>query len=174
MDEIEKKSYIFIADAMLGKIARKLRLLGFDTIYKSNIDDEEVIDISLKEKRIILTGDRNLFAKSVKMNINSVLLDRMREIDNLLKIFLHLNIKYINFSPFYARCTICNNTLTVIFDKDKIKKKNVVPPFILNTINSFFICDNCNKIYWNGSHIKYMANYIEKINLDLSKIHKQK
>ncbi len=174
MDEIEKKSCKFLADAMLGKIARKLRFLGFDTFYQSNIEDIEVIDISIKEKRIILTGDRNLFARTVRLNLDSLLLDKITEMENLVKILSSLGIKHITLSPFSTRCTICNNQLTMSSDKNEIKSKNIVPPYILNTIDIFFLCSKCNKVYWDGSHIKYMDSYIGKINTELSKMIKYK
>lgn len=170
--EIEKKPYMFIADAMLGKIARKLRLFGFDTFYKSDIDDIEVISISKNEKRIILTGDRNLFAKSNKLGLTAVLINCVNEIDNLVKILSYLGIKYINYSPFSTRCTVCNNELNTIHEKKIIKEKHIVPPYIVNTNDVFFLCSKCDKIYWNGSHIQYMSNYIDEINIKLCNLPK--
>ena len=68
-----KEKYSFIADAMLGKIAKKLRILGFDTIYiSSSTNDREILDLLIHTKRILLTSDKELFyrSKTIQMSFN--------------------------------------------------------------------------------------------------------
>ena len=90
------KEYSFMADAMLGKIARKLRMFGFDTIYDPNIDDMDILDSSKNKGRIVLTSDRMLFKRCKKKGIDTILTYKETEIENLVTIFSSLNIKSIN------------------------------------------------------------------------------
>ena len=71
----------FFVDAMLGNIARKLRLLGYDSQYFSDIDDEKLIDSARKEKRIIISKDEELIKKAQKLDIRSVHITKKEEIE---------------------------------------------------------------------------------------------
>jgi uncharacterized protein len=152
----------FIADAMLGKIARKLRILGFDTIYIRDIEDNEILDLLFQTERILLTADKELFYRSKKYNLLSIFLNKNTEIENLVTIFRYLNIKHINLNSNYYRCSICNNKLMLIENPDAIKKEIHQKIFANNKI--FFICYECNKLYWCGTHIKKISLLIERIN----------
>lgn len=160
----------FIADAMLGKITRKLRILGFDTIFIRDIEDNEILDLLFQTERILLTADKALFYRSKKYNLLSIFLNKNTEIENLVIIFRYLNIKNINLNSNYYRCSICNNRLTIIENPDTIKKEIHEKIFESNT--NFFKCYGCNKLYWCGSHIKKISLLIEKINdiLNLSDV----
>jgi len=147
---------------MLGKIARKLRILGFDTIYISNIEDDAILDLLFQTERILLTADKGLFYRSKKYNLLSIFLNNNTEIENLVTIFRNLNIKNIYLNSNYYRCSICNNKLTFIENPDTIKKE--IHQKIFENNKSFFKCYECNKLYWCGSHIKKISLLIEKIN----------
>ncbi len=90
------KDYAFMADAMLGKLARKLRMFGFDTIYDPNVDDLDILNSSKNEGRIVLTSDKTLFNRCKKRRIDTILTYKKTEIENLVTIFSSLNIKFIN------------------------------------------------------------------------------
>lgn len=160
----------FIADAMLGKITRKLRILGFDTIFIRDIEDNEILDLLFQTERILLTADKALFYRSTKYNLLSIFLNKNTEIENLVIIFRYLKIKNINLNSNYYRCSICNTKLTIIENPDTIKKEIHEKIFESNT--NFFKCYGCNKLYWCGSHIKKISLLIEKINdiLNLSDV----
>jgi uncharacterized protein len=164
------ENYSFIADAMLGKIAKKLRILGFDTIYiLPSTNDTEILDLLINTKRILLTSDKELFYRSKQYKYNSIFINKNTEIENLITIFSNLEIKFIDPRLTYNRCSICNYKLEIIEDADLIK--NQVYQTIFKNNKEFYICKKCNKLYWNGSHIKNIILYIEKINkiLDSSK-----
>lgn len=76
-----------MADAMLGKIARKLRMFGFDTIYDPNINDMDILDSSKNKGRIVLTSDRMLFNRCKKKGIDTILTYKETELENLVTIF---------------------------------------------------------------------------------------
>ena len=158
-----KGNYSFIADAMLGKIAKKLRILGFDTIYvSSNTSDREILDLLMRTNRILLTSDKELFYRSKHYYCNAIFINKNTEIENLITIFRHLEIKVIDTLLSYHRCSICNNKLKIIEDINLIK--NEIYQTVIKNNNEFYKCTRCNKLYWHGSHIKNIILLIENIN----------
>ena len=148
---------------MLGKIAKKLRILGFDTIYiLSNANDTEILDLLINTKRILLTSDKELFYRSKQYKYNSIFINKNTEIENLVTIFRDLEIKFIDTLLSYNRCSICNNKLENIEDMNLIK--NEIYQTVIKNNNEFYKCKRCNKLYWHGSHIKNIILLIEKIN----------
>jgi uncharacterized protein len=160
------KEYSFMADAMLGKIARKLRMFGFDTIYDPNIDDMDILDSSKNKGRIVLTSDRMLFKRCKKKGIDTILTYKETEIENLVTIFSSLNIKSINSQKVPYLCTSCNGLLDTIIDKNSIKYD--IPVGLLHSNKIFYKCTNCRKIYWRGSHMEQISCLINEINMKLT------
>ena len=155
-----------MADAMLGKIARKLRMFGFDTIYDPNIDDMDILDSSNNKGRIVITSDRMLFKRCKKRGINTILTYKETEIENLVTIFSSLNIKSINSQKVPYLCTSCNGLLNTIIDKNSIKYD--IPVRLLHSNKLFYKCTNCRKIYWRGSHMEQISYLINEINMKLT------
>ena len=137
----------FIADCHLGKLAKYLRFMGFDTLYFNTISDNELIKLANENKRIILTRDRVL---SQRKNSPSFYLN---SIENLKQLQL-LNEKFdLKSYELKSRCTICNTQLKTI-EKSKIEHK--LPPKVKIYFEKFEICEMCNRIYWHGDHYKRM------------------
>ena len=137
----------FIADAMLGRLAKWLRLLGFDVLYYPTIDDRQVIKISREQGRTILTRDtRMLQCKAVR---DAVFIRSDHIADQLLEM---KNILASHGPDLEERCAVCNNRLGAVADRDEIK--DLVPDYVYHNFNSFMRCSNCGKIYWEGSHYK--------------------
>jgi len=151
----------FFVDAMLGNIAKKIRLLGYDTKYFADIDDSNLIESAKKESRIIISKDYELVNKSEKLNIKSIFLEKSSESDQLIEIFNKTNIKKITISGDSARCPNCNLS-TIPIDKEMIKTK--VPQGVLEFNNKFWKCKKCNQVYWEGTHIKNLKKLIGEIN----------
>ncbi len=135
----------FVLDVHLGKLARYLRLLGFDTIYRNDIDDPELADISRTEHRILLTRDRNLLKRKVVShgyfvrNIHAE--QQVREV--VQRFDLAGKTK-----PF-TRCVRCNGLLQGV-EKSAVLK--VLPPRTAAAFETFNQCMSCGKVYWKGSH----------------------
>jgi uncharacterized protein len=162
------KDYSFMADAMLGKIARKLRMFGFDTIYDPNIDDIDILNSSKYEGRIVLTSDRMLFNRCKKKGIDTILTYKDTEIENLVTIFSSLNIKSINSQKLPYLCTRCNGLLDTIIDKNLIKYD--IPVRLLCSNKIFYKCTRCRKIYWTGSHTEHISRLVKELNMKLTSL----
>lgn len=136
----------FVADTMLGRLARWLRLLGFDVLYPETENDKELLKFA--DERIILTRDKELGKKENVFLIKSVRIDeQMKQVMNELK----LEIK----APL-SRCSVCNQ---VLVEADKKSVENLVPERIYTNHNTFWRCPDCDRIYWKGSHYdKIMKN----------------
>ena len=152
---------IFFVDAMLGNIARKLRLLGYDSQYFSDIDDEKLIDSARKEKRIIISKDEELIKRPQKLGIRSIHITKEEEVEEFLEIINSVNLKRIQINGNIARCPNCNS-LTESVDKEIIKER--IPQGVLKLNDKFWICKYCNQIYWEGTHIKNLQEFVGKVN----------
>ena len=160
--------YQFMADAMLGKIARKLRMFGFDTIYDPNINDIDILASAKCKGRIVLTSDKLLFNRCKKNGVATILIAKETEIENLVTIFSSLNIKSVDSQNVPYLCTNCNGLLGAINDKNSIKDR--VPPRLIQSEKIFYMCSNCKKIYWRGTHMENISCLINEINIKLKSL----
>jgi len=146
----------FILDVHLGKLTKLLRRLGFDSEYRNNYSDSEIVNISLKEKRIILTRDRGILKiKKVTHGYCVRSTNPKKQINEVLNKFdLFKQIK-----PF-LRCILCNGMLNKV-DKEKIKSH--LQQKTEQYYTEFNRCSKCGKIYWKGSHYKKMKDFVKKI-----------
>ncbi|HSA72845.1 MAG TPA: Mut7-C RNAse domain-containing protein [Nitrososphaeraceae archaeon] len=158
--------FSFLADAMLGKIARKLRIFGFDTVYDSHLADENILNSPIYIGRIVLTSDKELFNRCKKKQIDTILTYKDTEIENLVTIFRTLNIKYINLPTAPYLCTSCNGKVDRISDNSLINNK--LSDQLLQTHKIFYKCTKCRKIYWEGSHMKRISRLVNEINAKLT------
>lgn len=146
----------FIADVHLGKLARYLRLCGFDTYYRSDLDDNEIIDISNSEKRAILTRDR-IMLKNRKVT-HGYWIRSEDPHEQLMEVFQRFDLKKP--MAFFTRCLECNGILR---DIDKKEILNHLLPLTRRYYRKFRICNDCNRIYWNGSHYRNMKDEIKRM-----------
>ena len=151
----------FFVDAMLGNIAKKLRLLGYDTKYSSNIADDNLIEFAKVEDRIIISRDNDLVNKAENSGIKSIFLQKASEGNQLFEIAKKMNIKKLIINGNSARCPKCN-FLTIPVEKNTIR--NEVSKGILEFNKKFWKCEDCNQIYWEGTHIKNLKKLINEIN----------
>ena len=152
---------MFFVDAMLGNIARKLRLLGYDSKYFSDIDDTKLINIAIKEKRIVISKDHELIQRAQKFGIQTTHITQQKEIEQFFEIIDKIYLKNIQINGNVARCTKCNS-LTESIDKNNYIKK--IPMQIFNLKENFWRCNSCEKIYWEGTHIKNLQSFVGQIN----------
>ncbi|HEY3342744.1 MAG TPA: Mut7-C RNAse domain-containing protein [Anaerolineae bacterium] len=146
----------FVLDAHLGKLAGYLRLVGFDTLYRNNYDDETLAIVSSTEHRILLTRDRGLLKRSMVTHGYFV-----RQIDPKLQIVevLHRFDLQGQITPF-RRCIRCNGLLRVA-SKESIADQ--IPPHALQFYDEFHTCDQCGKVYWKGSHYQHLLDFVSSL-----------
>ncbi len=148
----------FIADCMLGRLSRWLRICGFDTVYYRKIDDSDLLKKAGHEGRIILTRDKALFRECQKEGLQAVfILDNHFE-EQLKQIFKQLHIS--SFDAFTQRCLDCNTLLQRVKKSEIIDK---VPRYVFTYQEQFFICPRCKKIFWAGTHLKHMKKKLDTI-----------
>ena len=157
----ENSSSVFFVDAMLGNIAKKLRIMGFDCMYDANIDDNELIKLAKKDNRIIISKDFELVKKSSNFGVRSVFLEEEDEFEQLYEIILKLNLKKIEIDGDNARCPKCNSK-TEFIKKDLVSNK--LPNGVLDYNEKFWICKNCDKVFWEGSHMIRLKNLAKRLN----------
>lgn len=146
----------FIADAMLGRLAKWLRILGFDVLYYPVIDDRLVIKISREQERTILTRDTRLVKQRGLRS--PILIESNNIFDQLLEIKDRLDFR--GAAP-PGRCTACNGTLSSVSQKLEIKE--FVPDFIYHNFNDFIKCEDCGKVYWEGTHREKIRQKVKEI-----------
>ncbi len=146
----------FVLDVHLGKLARLLRLLGFDSFYRNNLMDDEIIEISLNERRIILTCDRGIL-KNKKVTHGYFIRNSNSELQ-LSEVVQRFDL-YSKIQPF-RRCLKCNGLIQAV---EKKKILEFLLPQTRKAFHEFFQCMNCQQIYWKGSHYQRMQEKIERI-----------
>jgi len=125
----------FVADEMLGKLARWMRLAGYDTLYCDPVADDQLLEMALRDDRIILTRDRKLAARAEPHGVLLV------SSGNPFEQFVAVVRQY--------RLDIESNA----FKEDY---KDRIPPHVYGTQTSFSRCSNCDRLYWPGTHYESM------------------
>ena len=144
----------FILDVHLGRLAKLLRMLGFDTLYSNSYDDSSLSRISRDQRRIILTRDRELLKRSVITHGYCLRSDQPME--QLLEVLKRFDLSE-KVRPF-SRCLRCNSVLLPI---DAEKAAASVPEYVARFYDRFKTCPDCGRIYWQGSHWEHMRNILE-------------
>jgi uncharacterized protein with PIN domain len=150
---------MFMVDANLGRLARYLRMLGFDTRFDMNLQDPDIIRVAEEEKRILLTRDLGVLKNGRVVRgyfIRSQ--DPDRQLREVVQKF-HLKGQ---FKPF-TRCIACNGKILPV-KKDKLVKR--VPGQVLENFNQFYACKECERVYWEGSHHERMLEKIRRLTRD--------
>ena len=149
-----------LVDAMLGKIARKLRIFGLDTSYSNTIADDDILNEAENDGRIVITKDKQLHAKAIKNGLECILLDEGSEIEHLIKIRNHLGLKKFDIDMCLTRCPLCNLQLSKAQNDDLAD----IPQKTLHWVQEFWKCKRCNKIYWRGSHFIKLNHLLKSVN----------
>ena len=144
----------FVADCMLGRLARWLRILGYDTAYDAFAEDDALLAISAREDRMLLTRDRPLFERAPEgtcLHIDDDDLD-----DQLAQLVLELGLS-LDREPF-TRCLTCNTPIEALEDV-----ADRVPDYVLATQDTFFECPDCEQVFWRGTHVDRMDERLCRI-----------
>ncbi|KPJ64497.1 hypothetical protein AMJ44_12710 [candidate division WOR-1 bacterium DG_54_3] len=130
---------------MLGKLAVRLRMLGFDTSFYHDTADSFLLRKSKEEDRILLTRDSSL----IKIRgANAFFIPSKKLKDQIREVIEKYNLK-VSPQNMFSRCSVCNEPLE---DLKKEKVKGKVPPIVYKLFNEFAYCPKCDKYYWKGTH----------------------
>jgi uncharacterized protein with PIN domain len=147
----------FFVDRMLGKLAKELRMLGYDTIYYQGENAYPLIKQAREESRVILTRNTKLVPKRPEDTIIRVMEDKppfqLREL-------IQKKVISLNEKNFLSRCLLCNSLLVEI---PREEAEGKVPDFIFYQQREFFRCPQCLRIYWKGSHQDHMQRKINEL-----------
>ncbi|MDE1763948.1 MAG: Mut7-C RNAse domain-containing protein [Thaumarchaeota archaeon] len=151
----------FFVDAMLGNLARRLRVLGYDSKYESSIEDSDLIKMADKQRRIIITKDENLSKNAEKLGITTVLIRGNDEVEQIVQVATKINILNFAIDSNSSKCVDCNGKIESI---DKIRIMDKVPLGIYERQEKFWICRDCKKLYWEGTHFEKLQEFVQKLN----------
>ncbi len=139
----------FIADVMLGSLAKRMRLLGFDVLYDHALGDNELLSLALEQGRIILTRDTGLAARPLAKG--SLLIARDRVDEQLRQVIVHFSLS--SDAPL-TRCSVCNEPLE---EMDRDAARDRVPEYVYQRMERFHHCRKCGRTYWQGTHVRNMG-----------------
>ena len=154
VDDVPEKR--FILDVHLGRLAKYLRLCGFDSLFSAFFDDREIIEEAVRESRVILTRDRLLLKNAtaatgylVKSQYHE---EQLREVFEALRLREHVRL--------FSRCITCNAVL------EEVKKEEIADRLLADTKKYFSVfrrCPGCDRIYWEGSHYDNMKKSLASL-----------
>lgn len=150
----------FIADNNVGKLARWLRLIGYDTVLLKQKDDPQMIKIALGENRVILTKDAQFMKRRLLANgtLKAVHIEEDDPELQVREVVETLRLDY-DFKTF-SRCLECNRAL-VARDRDDVK--DLVPARVFETQTQYTQCPACHRIYWPGTHWQAMGRKLKDL-----------
>jgi uncharacterized protein with PIN domain len=150
-----------IADAMLGGLAKWLRILGLDTAFDPSLDDPEIVDRSIEEGRVILTRDTRLILRRRAWNhlyIHSEVVD-----EQVSQVLGDLAIEPAP-DELFSRCLRCNVPLVEIPADEAARE---VPPYVARTQSHFRRCPECGRIYWRATHARRMRKRLRRMGVEV-------
>ena len=156
----------FLADAMLGKLKRWLRMLGQDVLYSAEFDDSELLALAKKEERILLTKDFELYKRAVSRGLDTYYVEGRIESEMLAEVAKRYSLQ-LTVDMDKSHCPICNTKL-VPAPKEQLKdelEKNTYTYY-----DKFWKCPNCGQIYWQGAHWNQINKTLSQAKAKLEKL----
>ena len=154
------RSTKFVADAMLGSLARKLRAFGFDAVYRRGGSDTALLAACARQSRVLVTADRLLAARAARRGLPCLLVagssDRAR-LSEMVRASERLRLPLKRGAP---RCSLCNGRLIRVTAAEARKK---VPRPVAVRHRLFFRCASCGQTYWKGGHWKKLRRLLALI-----------
>lgn len=145
----QQSSSLFLIDGMLGSLARKLRILGFDTLYDSKSTDIQLIRSAKKTNRWLVTSDIELYLLAKRRGTKAILIRSGSRQENLFEVLSRIGLTQIA-DDHLARCSICNGLLV---DSGRMNKSGPI-----------LTCSKCGKAFWKGSHWKKLSELFDEVN----------
>lgn len=154
----------FVCDSTVGKLARWLRMAGFDTAYVKEENIPRVLTLSKEENRVILTRNSQLTGLSLAANL--LLLRADDPVEQFRRLAIDLNLR-LDESSFLTRCLECNEPLTEV-DKNAVRSR--LYDYVARTQERILICRHCDKLYWHATHAQAMIDRLRAIKSELDRM----
>ena len=153
------KNLKFIVDNNVGKLAKWLRIMGYDTLLFTGDDDSRMIVIALKEDRIIITRDTQIMKRRVVTSgrLKAILITTDEPELQIQQVIENLKLD-CQFRPFTI-CLECNQPL---LERSKQEVADRVPPYVFQTQSQYMECPACHRIYWRGTHWQAMTRKLQR------------
>jgi len=150
----------FIADNNVGKLARWLRVIGYDTLLFKQKDDARMIKTAFSDDRVVLTKDTQFMKRRLVTNgqLKAILIKQDAPKNQIREVVKSLNLDY-HFKPF-SLCLECNQTL---IPRTKEEVQSLVPPHVFVTQTQYTECPACHRIYWQGTHWQAMVKKLQDL-----------
>jgi uncharacterized protein len=145
----------FVADCMLGRLAKWLKILGFDVLFFAKAEDKDLVELSRREGRVLLTRDSGLIEKTKKRE-NRLFVASDDWQDQVAQVLDEYGL-WDEVRP-NSRCIECNRALKPLA---KARARNLVTPYVLDHAASFALCPGCGRVFWQGTHFGDMERKIE-------------
>jgi uncharacterized protein len=152
----EEMNCLFVADVMLGRLAKWLRIAGFDVLYSNKFSDDELISISNREGRILLSRDTRLL---IRKSVNNFIYLESENTQDQLKQVLE-TIRQTCMPSLLTRCLSCNEAL---IEASRESVRDRVPAFVYRTQSHFKTCQRCGNIFWAGTHRASVLHILENL-----------
>lgn len=146
----------FVADVHLGRLTRYLRMMGFDVNYNNTLSDDEIVELSKKERRAILTRDRGILKRTEVTHGYWIRSTNVKE--QVQEVIKRFNLK--NLIKEFSRCIECNTVLIKAHEENIL---DALPPKVAKSQKEFFSCPSCNKIFWKGTHYQRMLTFVNSV-----------
>jgi uncharacterized protein with PIN domain len=156
----------FMVDINVAKLAKWLRIMGYDTELFDGDDDSRMIVSALRQGRVILTKDTQIMKRGVVASgrLKTVLITSDQPEEQIRRVIETLKLD-CQFRPF-TLCLECNQPLV---ERSKEEVKELVPPYVFQTQNQYMECPACHRIYWKGTHWQAMTRKLQKIGQGIHK-----
>jgi len=149
----------FLADEMNGDIAKWLRIMGFDCKYLTGRDlDDRLVEICLREDRVLLTSDRELYLKAVGRGVKAILTIGGDRKEKLRKIIKSMGLEDLVFKAY--RCPMCNSLLDRV---ESSKVRDRLPRGVAERHRFVWLCPSCGKVYWEGTHWSNILRFVGEV-----------
>lgn len=148
----------FIADANVGKLARWMRVLGYDTLFFNDIDDDLLIEIAMRENRTVLTRDTRIMDRRV---VSQGRLKALLVRDDDPRQQLRQVVQALHLDPRQTQFTLCLRCNVPLVARDRAEVGNLVPPYVFSTQQQYMQCPRCQRVYWRGTHWQRMSRELE-------------
>jgi len=139
----------FIVDAMHGSLARKLRIFGFDTSYYKTGEDGDLLRVAREEGRAIVTSDRALGETAVRRGLLAFVVVGRRDRERIVSLVEQAERFHCPLEGGDPLCALCNGSLS---EAKREKVKGLLPTKLVAKHRTYYICKECGKVYWHGSH----------------------